>query len=255
MSALWRSQLGDWRGITLDQLDESQELQTRTDRKYIVDALSLATALSTLTPGAVLEIGGAREQSYASTYFDTPDLASYRAAAHRRPRRFKVRTRSYLDSDQHAVELKLRSARGTTVKHREWLAQAVTDTLGEDARRFLAEFPDVAGTVDELAPALTTTYRRTTLVTPSGRVTIDADVEACIGDARVSFAPQFIVETKCEHHAGEMDRALWALGVRPSRVSKYCTSLAALNPELPSNRWARTLRRHLDSPIEAALAA
>ena len=69
------------------------------------------------------------------------------------------------------------------------------------------------------------------------------------------FEVQFIVETKCEHHAGEMDRALWALGVRPSRVSKYCTSLAALNPDLPSNRWARTLRRHLDSPIEAALAA
>jgi hypothetical protein len=89
---------------------------------------------------------------------------------------------------------------------------------------------------------------------PSGRVTIDADVVARVGEASVSFAPQLIVETKCAHHAGEMDRALWALGVRPSRVSKYCTSLAALNPELPSNRWARTLRRHLDSPV-AAFAA
>jgi hypothetical protein len=254
MNGVWRTQLRDWRGLTLEQLEESHELQTRTDRKYILDDLTFATALATLSPAAVLEIGGMREQSYASTYFDTPDLASYRAAAHRRPRRFKVRGRSYLDSDQHAVELKLRSPRGTTVKHREWLGQAVTDTLGEDARRFLASFSDVAGMVDELAPALSTTYRRTTLVMPSGRVTIDADVVARVGEASVSFAPQLIVETKCAHHAGEMDRALWALGVRPSRVSKYCTSLAALNPELPSNRWARTLRRHLDSPV-AAFAA
>jgi hypothetical protein len=251
----WQTQLGDWRGLPLEQLDEAQSLQTRTDRKYIVDGCTLANALATVTPGAVLEVVGTRAQAYSSTYFDTPDLAAYRAAAHRRPRRFKVRTRSYLDADAHAIELKLRSARGTTVKHREWLAQAVVDTLGEDARRFLALFPDVAGAVDGLAPALTTTYRRTTLVIPGGRVTIDADVRASAGGASVTFAPQLIVETKSQRHAGEVDRALWALGVRPSRVSKYCTSLAALNPQLPSNRWSRTLRRHLDPASRAALAA
>lgn len=251
----WDLVLAPWEGVSLEQLEATHALQTRMDRKYIVDETTLAAALASVARGAVLEVGGAREQAYASTYFDTPQLTTYHAAAHRRPRRFKVRTRSYLGSDQHAVELKLRNARGVTVKHREWLERAVRDTLGEDARRFLADFPDVAGAVDELAPALTTTYRRTTLVTSSGRVTIDADVQASVGEASITFAPQLIVETKSTRHAGEIDRALWSLGVRPARVSKYCTSLAALNPDLPSNRWARTLRRHLDSPLEAAFAA
>ncbi|MGC4175499.1 VTC domain-containing protein [Demequina sp.] len=251
----WDLVIAPWRGIALEQLDAASELQTRTDRKYIVDEVTLASALSSVAPGAVLEVAGSREQAYSSTYFDTPELTSYRAAAHRRPRRYKVRTRSYIGSDQHAVELKLRDARGTTVKHREWLDGAVTATLGEDARRFLTSFPDVAGAVDQLVPSLTTTYRRTTLVTPNGRVTIDADVTATMHGSSISFAPELIVETKAARHAGEVDRALWALGVRPSRVSKYCTSLAALNPQLPSNRWSRTLRRHLDSPASVAFAA
>lgn len=251
----WEAQLRDWRPVSLDQLTADDALQTRMDRKYIVEPTMLGTALGTITPGAVLEVAGAREQAYSSTYFDTPELGAYFAAAHRRPRRFKVRTRSYLDSDQHAVELKLRGASGTTVKHRAWLDGVPAEVLSADARRFLAEFPMVAGAVDALVPALTTSYRRTTLVTPHGRVTIDDGVTARVGDASVSFAPALIVETKSPRHAGEMDRALWALGIRPSRVSKYCTSLAAIQPELPSNPWARTLRRHLDTPIPAAVAA
>jgi hypothetical protein len=253
MTAVWQAQLADWRGVRLEHLAAGSELQTRMDRKYIVDALTLASALAAVPAAAVLEVEGAREQRYESTYFDTPDLASYLAAARRRPRRFKVRTRSYVDSDEHAIELKLRSGRGATVKHREWLGEAVTHTLGEDARRFLGSFPEVADAVGGLEATLTTTYRRTTLVTPDGRVTIDADVTATMPGASVTFAPQLIVETKSERHAGAIDRSLWAHGVRPSRVSKYCTSLAALNPDLPSNRWSRTLRRHLETP--AAIAA
>ena len=38
------------------------------------------------------------------------------------------------------------------------------------------------------------------------------------------------------------DRALWSLGYRPTKVSKFGTSLAVLRPELPSNRWTRALR-------------
>ena len=49
---------------------------------------------------------GRRWFRYRSHYFDTPTLSSYLAAAHRRPRRHKVRSRSYLDSGQHFLEVK-----------------------------------------------------------------------------------------------------------------------------------------------------
>jgi hypothetical protein len=43
------------------------------------------------------------------------------------------------------------------------------------------------------------------------------------------------------------DRALWRDGHRPTKVSTFGTELAALGPDLPSNRWHRVLRRHLAS--------
>jgi hypothetical protein len=52
------------------------------------------------------------------------------------------------------------------------------------------------------------------------------------------------VECKSAGRATPMDRALWAVGVRPARISKYCTTLALLEPSLPANHWHRTLKRH-----------
>ena len=52
-----------------------------------------------------------------------------------------------------------------------------------------------------------------------------------------------IVETKSPAAATATDRWFWARGYRPVRLSKYAVGLAALLPELPANRWARTLRR------------
>ena len=37
---------------------------------------------------------------------------------------------------------------------------------------------------------------------------------------------------------------LWQRGVRPARISKYATGLAALRLDLPDAPWRRTLRRH-----------
>jgi hypothetical protein len=55
-----------------------------------------------------------------------------------------------------------------------------------------------------------------------------------------------ILETKSGSRAGPLDRHLWAHGVRPSRISKFATGMAALCPDLPANRWNRTLRHSLN---------
>ena len=75
-------------------------------------------------------------------------------------------------------------------------------------------------------------------------MTIDTDVEARTPDGRlVLLARMAIVETKSAGPPSDADRALWSLGHRPTRVSKFGTSLAALRPELPSNTWTRALGR------------
>ena len=87
--------------ISLEQLNEAAALQTRTDRKYILTEQQAEQVLPLLAQQAlVLSIDGRRSSDYTSVYFDTPDLASFHLAAHPRRRRFKVRTRSYMDTQQ-----------------------------------------------------------------------------------------------------------------------------------------------------------
>ena len=257
-SEAWHLRLAVLPAIGLEELDAQAALQTRVDRKYIVDPVTWSSVMAGLDGARALDMGHVRAFRYASVYYDTPELHSYTAAARRRPSRIKVRTREYVDSGARAIEVKLRSAKGETVKHRAWLGDdaLAEGALAGEAREFVASFAAVGTAVDSLAPVLRTAYERSTLVTPDGRITIDRAVTGTTveGEA-VDFGDWLIVETKAVLRAGAVDRALWARGVRPSRVSKYCTTLAALRPELPANRWARTLRRHLPTLDRAILVA
>src|SRR5688572_5124958 len=85
--------------LSLEEVLAVADLQTRTDRKYVVTPDVFARLVDELGGGlGVLDIAGVRAFRYESVYFDTPALDSYLGAAHGRRRRFKVRTRSYLDS-------------------------------------------------------------------------------------------------------------------------------------------------------------
>jgi hypothetical protein len=67
----------------------------------------------------------------------------------------------------------------------------------------------------------------------------------CTGSDGASVSlDKIIVETKSEGIASPTDRWLWSQGARPVKISKCCTSLAAMHPELPSNKWHRTLTRY-----------
>lgn len=237
--------------ITLAELDAAASLQTRRDRKYLVPVTTAATLVERLAMAArVLEIDGLRSFAYESVYFDTPGLVSYLAAARRRPHRFKVRTRTYLDSGRTLLELKTRDGRGRTVKERLDRGTAPGRStepviLGGDELAFLAAHDEVGGAAANLRPVLVNRYRRATLLLADGsRLTIDVDLEAAApGGLGVRLRDTAVVETKSAGAPSPADRVLWELGVRPTRISKFCTSLAAMRPELPANRWTRALGR------------
>jgi hypothetical protein len=231
--------------VDLAELEATAALLVRRDRKYIVPERTASQLVERLAGRArVLQIGALRTFAYESVYFDTPGDACYLAAARRRPRRYKVRTRSYLDAGRCNLEIKTRDPRGRTVKERREHPIALRSRLDAGDLCYIGASPDVGEDAAELEPVLTTTYRRTTLVVDgTARVTIDTDVEARAPDgSRVRLTGMAIVETKSDGPPGDADRELWALGHRPTRVSKYCTCLAALRPELPANPWTRALR-------------
>ncbi|HEX7132510.1 MAG TPA: polyphosphate polymerase domain-containing protein [Iamia sp.] len=235
--------------VGLDELVGCADLQTRRDRKYLVPcgrAVELAAVLPTGT--RVLRIGALTCFRYESVYFDTPDHASYLGAARRRPRRFKVRTRTYTDSGSCMLEVKVRDARGHTVKHRQPYTLDDRHHLSAAGRAFVAAFPQGAPFADRMTNVLATVYDRTTLLLPDGatRITIDLDVRWTAPEGGGASLPGLaVVETKTAGAPSEVDRALWRMGIRPSAISKFGTGLAAVTPELPANKWHRVLGRHV----------
>jgi hypothetical protein len=235
--------------LSLEEVMAVADLQTRTDRKYVVDPDVFARLVDELGAGlGVLEIGGVRSFRYESVYFDTPALDSYLGAAHDRRRRFKVRTRSYLDSGDCMLEVKNRSGRGETVKARMPYDIGRRSSIDAAGRAFVRTHVSLpAGAT--LAPVLTTAYSRSTLVevATGSRLTCDRALECSSPAGRtVSLDHELLVETKSAGAPTAADRFLWRAGVRPEAVSKFCVGMAALDPSLPANKWNRILRRHFD---------
>ena len=272
---------------TLAELNSAAGLLTRVDRKYLVPLERAQELVGGLTSEArVLDIDGRRRFSYASTYFDTPGLEAFMLAARKRRRRFKVRTRTYLDTGLCFLEVKTRGARGTTVKRRMSYHPDDASRLTGPGRAFVAVCLASTGVTGPAAareiaaalrPVLATTYERTTLHLPDAeaRATIDtaltwrrltpgartrttaagagapqalrpAHLTAAIDDGEpVAVADIAVVETKNPATPSPADRALWDAGHRPTRISKYATGMALLHPELPANRWYRTLTHEL----------
>ncbi len=249
--------VGRFAPLSLAELDDSAALQTRVDRKYLVSLDELAVILDEMDPGTrVLEIDGERSFSYESVYFDTPGLSSYLGAARRRRDRFKVRTRTYVDSGSCWVEVKTRGARGATVKTRQEHAAGSADTLPTPSWEFASGAlggDRVAELDGPMAPTLVSTYRRATLHVPgrlggpASRTTIDTDLVWT--DPRTGrehpLGGLAVVETKTGSAASATDRLLWRHGIRPVRISKYGTGMAVLHPELPAQPWRRVLDRHV----------
>jgi hypothetical protein len=238
--------------ISLEELNAEAALQTRVDRKYVVPAATARQVLATFGGQArVLEMGGLRSFAYDSVYFDTPQLDSYLLAAHGRRRRYKIRTRTYTDTGTSFLEVKTEGTRAATVKERIPYNLADRSRITAEGLEYVHEtlaaaVGDVpAGT---LGPVLETRYRRITLYLPESgsRATIDSDVtwQARDGQPWV-LTGSVVLETKSGSAAGPLDRHLWQHGVRPSRISKFATGMAALHPRLPANRWNRTLRHSL----------
>jgi hypothetical protein len=253
-AAVVAASVADLPAASLAEVVERAALQARVERKYLVPVDRFAELAAGL-PGtwAALEIGRRRDFAYESVYFDTPDLLTYRQHLQGRRRRYKVRTRTYLDSGDCALEIKLRGRRDQTLKARLPYPVADRAHLTPAARAFLAD--QLRARYGLPAPWLvarvTTAYQRTTLVDlgHGTRLTCDVDL-VCRGGGKVAtgLSHHVLVETKSPGPAGDADAALRGLGLRPVELSKYCLAVALLYPAIPSNPWHRTLRRYFTGP-------
>ncbi|QSB05183.1 polyphosphate polymerase domain-containing protein [Natronoglycomyces albus] len=236
--------------LSLAQVNARAKLQTRVDTKYLLDPFQFAefsAALATQEDWAVLQIDGGHQFRYRSVYFDTPDLLTFRHHRQGKRRRFKVRTRTYVDSGECAFEVKVRGARAATVKQRMDYAAEDADRITPVAWSFLTSTLRQAYGVAPpavLRPMASTEYLRQTYVQLSSpaRLTCDTGFVCSSEQGQVVARPMWVVESKSASGAGAADKLLWTMGVRPSPISKYCLATAMLRPHLSANRWRRARR-------------
>lgn len=235
--------------ISLEDVVENAALQTRVDKKFLLTPKQFTDFIARLGQEfSVMQIDGLRTFRYRSTYFDTEDFEQYIAHRQGRRRRYKVRSRTYVDTDLCMFEVKTKGRRGTTVKHRREQPMADANVLTPANQEFVAEVlaQEYELEVPELRPVMHNAYRRATLVNPRDgeRVTCDVELHFANDTVRVHGPDMVIVETKSADGRGVSDQALAALGIRPVSMSKYCLGIASLHPELSANKWSRLLRRH-----------
>ena len=216
-------------GISLQDLSAAISLQARQDRKYVVTDAVLARLVDALDGHvSVLEVDGLRSSRYATRYHDTADLLTARHHAQGVRRRFKARTRTYVDSGLVRLELKGKGRGGQTVKH---ALDGASPELDGPGRAFLRDaldrcygptfLPDV---VDQLRPTLEMTCTRTTLVGTTEQVRITADRDLRFGDTALRPGLS-VLEVKSAGPRTDVDRLLVGLGARPSSFSKYVAAV------------------------------
>ncbi|MFI7588157.1 VTC domain-containing protein [Spongisporangium articulatum] len=245
--------LGRLATATLAEVSAVAALQTRVDRKYLLDVRAAHVLVERLrSTHHVLGIDGRRSSAYASVYFDSPDWQSFRAHAQGRRRRWKIRTRTYLEDDLCRLELKTKDGRGFTVKEALELPATAFGGLTPEARDFLLEraaAQDLQVDVDGLRPGVRIDYARATLCNlgEATRLTIDGGLVASLGGRVVRMRPDHVlVETKGGLRPSHADRILLDVGVRPVSVSKYTVAASLLEPSLSGHQWRPTARRFFE---------
>jgi hypothetical protein len=224
----------------------------RVDRKYVVghNAIEqlLEVAAQRFASLALVDVAGAVEQHYETTYFDSPGLILYELARARRPVRCKIRVRSYATTGNQLLELKQRGRNGLRSKFR----QPWHGSLDDAARNFLAlhlvttplALHDRADLfLHTLAPSASTSYTRVALQLIDTnqepvRITVDSDLRVGSSDGPThSWPGSVILETKSAGKPSTFDRLLWSQGIRPTTISKYGLAISTVDPERPTNRW------------------
>lgn len=247
--------------VSLAELNERAALLDRMENKYLVRADRFDQVLDDLRDACdLLVIDGRSVFSYETIYFDTADFQSYYQHLQGKRRRFKIRTRRYVESDLCFFEVKLKGVRGRTVKKRVPCPLDQHGRVSREGTRFVRDtFSSVYGERFEAPyfPRLAMLYRRLTLLgSQPERVTVDFGFQfAGAGDARAAAPGDVvIIEVKSERGRGYADRVMREHQLRGGTCSKYCVGLNLIRPNLRHNRFKRTLEGYFDwSPDDAPL--
>ena len=222
--------------ITLQEMD-TVKLMNRTDTKFFFHADLLVEILEKAKEHyRVLEICERRQFHYLTTYFDTPDMRLYHEHLNGKLNRYKVRQRRYDVTGTEFFEVKFKTNKGRTLKSR--IENNNSECLNEKTNAFLLKKTPYSNEI--LEKALKNEFFRITLVNKrlTERATLDFDINFSDFSNQYHCPMLGIAEIKQDNQSGvsALLQIIKDLGIRPEGISKYCLGVAALYPNVKTNR-------------------
>ena len=233
--------LQSYDSITLREMDKVK-LMDRMDTKFTFSFDNLALILQKVKPFyKVLNINETLISRYQTLYYDNADLYLYNRHHAGQLNRYKVRHRTYVESNLGFLEVKFKNNKGRTLKQRinKMEAQNTWDGDSEEFLKLKTPFDPKT-----LVPILWINYNRLTLVNKinAERLTIDLNLEFKKDGKDQVFHNLVIAEVKQEgKYPSPFLQIMKEMHIREGSISKYCMGVALSIPNVKFNNFKSTL--------------
>lgn len=233
--------ISQMQSITLKEMD-GVKLMDRTDTKYTFSYEQLPLVLLTLKDDyRILEIDGISLCRYETLYYDTSELELYLKHHSGKLNRYKIRHRTYVDSNTGFLEVKFKNNKSRTIKSRIKKNELPKNFDGDSVQFLKSAFPFDPAT---LIPVIWVNYKRMTLVNKKSaeRVTIDLNLEFIRENSKKSYEGLVIAEVKQEKKKpSPFINLMKQLHIREGSISKYCMGIAVSCEGVKTNNFKEKL--------------
>lgn len=233
--------LNQFSPITLEEM-EGVKLMDRTDTKFTFNIKELPAILEEAKAYyKILSVEGNRISRYKTLYFDTEDFDLYNEHHSGKLNRYKIRYRTYVESNIGFLEVKFKNNKGRTLKTRIKeieVPELHTGKAFEFLKKTLPFDPLI------LIPKIWINYSRITLVnrTSAERLTLDLSLEF-EKDGKTELMDKLVIaEVKQDSKADSpFIDIMRNKHIRQGSISKYCFGVASSFTEVKKNNFKQKL--------------
>ncbi|MDD3077967.1 MAG: polyphosphate polymerase domain-containing protein [Paludibacter sp.] len=219
------------------------KLLDRLDKKYMFHVSKFPDILAhAMSDYYALVIDGKNYAAYETTYFDTPDYQMYTMHHNGKLNRYKVRFRTYVDSNLNFFEIKFKTNKGRTIKSRIMLPEKDLSLTG-DVKKLLEK--KTAYKAEDLVPAMQVNYNRITLVNKkmTERITLDFNLDYMSHGKKVEIPELVIAEIKQDRSdKSPFVTIMQEKRILPVSLSKYCLGIASIVENVKLNNFKPKVR-------------
>lgn len=182
-------------------------------------------------------------RSYETKYFDTYQRDTFLMHHKGKFPRYKIRTRTYLDTNDQFVEVKFKNNKGLTEKYRNKLIEVDNLFMQPDVISFLNSHK--IHDLESLQESLLVNYQRISLKHKqiNERITLDFNLTFSGNQKKTLLEDIVIVEVKQEKkYISSAVEILKSFNKRSISMSKYCYGISSTDPSIKHNNFNPLLK-------------